>query len=72
MSYTRDVQTSGLQSVQRRLRELSGAELVAIAKTAGVGRSTVYRLRNLPNGEAITARDATVARIEAALATRGS
>ena len=55
-------------SVLSRLQRLSGRELAAVAAAAGVGRSTVYRLRGGSPSTTVNVRDTTIARLERALA----
>ena len=59
--------TEAYARVHQHLQRLTGADLTAVARRAGVGRSTAYRIRNsLPNAPA-NVRDSTVARLERAL-----
>lgn len=53
--------------VRDRLQRLNGSELDAVAAAAGVGRSTVYRLRGHPTATPANVRDTTIARLERAL-----
>lgn len=59
--------TEAYARVHDLLQRLAGADLIAVARKAGVGRSTAYRIRNsLPTAPA-PVRDSTVARLEHAL-----
>jgi DNA-binding LacI/PurR family transcriptional regulator len=59
--------TEAYARVHDRLLRLSGADLTAVARKAGVGRSTAYRIRNGAPGAPVNVRDSTVARLEHAL-----
>jgi hypothetical protein len=59
--------TEAYARVHDRLRRLAGTDLLALARKAGVGRSTAYRIRNSQPGAPANVRDSTVARLERAL-----